>query len=186
MSGYYQIKIAERDVEKTAFNCRYGHFEWLVMPFGLTNAPATFSRWVNEILGTLFDKCVVAYLDDILIYSANKEDHLRDLDQVMDLLSAAHAILNLEKSHFFQSEVEFLGHLVNSEGIRPNPENVESVLSWPQIKDTADVASFCGLINYFKSWIPDYAQILQPLNCLRKKNAPYNWTVECQSAVRTL
>ena len=76
MSGYHQIQIEEQDIPYTAFNCRYGHFEWRVMPFGLTNAPATFCRWINEILAPFLDVCVIAYLDDILIYSKSSEDHV--------------------------------------------------------------------------------------------------------------
>lgn len=95
MSGYYQITIDDPSIPYTAFNCRYGHFEWLVMPFGLCNAPATFSRWINLILGDLLDTCVVAYLDDILIYSPTPEQHLLDVDKVLERLASAGAILNL-------------------------------------------------------------------------------------------
>lgn len=186
LSGYYQIKIDPNSVPKTAFNCRYGHFEWLVMPFGLTNAPATFSRWINTILGDLLDKCVVAYLDDILIYSKSDEAHLKDLDTVLSRLQDAGAILNLTKSHFGQSRVEFLGHIVDSEGVSISSDNVKSVTTWPQITDKSDLASFCGMINYFKNWIDGYANIMEPLNYLRKKDVPFSWTPREQSAMIVL
>lgn len=86
-SGYYQIRIEDEDQAKTAFNTRYGHFEWLVIPFGLTNAPATFSRWINETMGEFLDSFVVAYLDDILIFSKNKDDHFKHVQQVLSQLS---------------------------------------------------------------------------------------------------
>ena len=186
MSGYYQIKIDTASLPYTAFNCRYGHYEWLVMPFGLTNAPATFSRWINSILSDLLDVCVVAYLDDILIYSPSVEQHLLDVDKVLSKLAAAGAILNLGKSHFHKFKVTFLGHDVDAQGISLTSSSIESIHTWPQIKDKHDIASFCGLVNYFKSWIPAYADLLAPLNRLRKKDAEFNWTIDCQTTVRIL
>lgn len=186
MSGYYQIRINAEDVPYTAFNCRYGHFEWLVMPFGLTNAPATFSRWINSILSDLLDTCVVAYLDDILIYSPNEEQHISDVEAVLKRLAGAGAVLNLDKSHFHRTKVIFLGHNVDADGISPTDNHVKAVREWPQIQDKHDLASFCGLVNYFKAWIPNYADIMHPLNLLRKKDTEFNWTVDCQTAIRTL
>ena len=186
MSGYNQIKIADESIPYTAFNCRYGHFEWLVMPFGLTNAPATFSRWINKILGDLLDRCVVAYLDDILIYSPTDEQHVRDVEEVLSCLDQAGAILNLEKSHFHKTKVEFLGHNVDSEGITPNTSYVDAISKWPKIQDKSDLATFCGMINYFKAWISDYTDIIQPLNELRKKTAAFIWTARCDDAVAAL
>ena len=186
MSGYYQITIDDSSIPYTAFNCRYGHFEWLVMPFGLCNAPATFSHWINQILGDLLDTCVIAYLDDILIHSPNPEQHLIDVETVLQRLSASGAILNLGKSHFHREKVDFLGHTVDVHGISPTTAHIDAILNWPQIQNKQDVASFCGLINYFKSWIHQYADILKPLNNLRRKDAPFVWNTECQTTVRVL
>jgi hypothetical protein len=186
MSGYHQIQIEESDIPYTAFNCRYGHFEWRVMPFGLTNAPATFCRWINEILGPFLDVCVIAYLDDILIYSKNSEDHVKHVEQVLTALEQAGAVLNLEKSHFHKTKVEFLGHNVDEHGITPNTSYVEAISKWPAIRNKGDVASFCGLINYFKNWIPQYADLLRPLNLLRKKDVPFIWTPECDESVKQI
>ena len=186
LSGYYQIRIDSNAIPYTAFNCRYGHFEWLVMPFGLCNAPATFSRWINQILGPELDVCAVAYLDDILIYSATEEQHLLDVEMLLSRLDAAGAFMNLDKSFFHKEKIEFLGHNVDCNGITPNNSLVEAVANWPSIKKKADVASFCGMINYFKSWIPDYADLLQPLNILRRKETVFHWTDECTAAVQKL
>ena len=120
--------------------------------------------------------CVIAYLDDILIYSKNSEEHVVHVEQVLAALEKAGAVLNLEKSHFHKTKVEFLGHNVDEHGITPNTSYVEAISKWPDIKNKADVASFCGLINYFKNWIPKYADLLKPLNQLRKKDAPFIWT----------
>ena len=159
MSGYYQITIYDPSIPYTAFNCRYCHFEWLVMPFGLCNAPATFSRWINQILGDLLDTCVVAYLDDILIYSPTPAQHIIDVEVVLRRLSSAGAVLNLTKSHFHREKVEFLGHIVDANGMSPTTSHIEAILNWPQIQTNQDVSLFCGLINYFKAWIHKYANI---------------------------
>ena len=120
------------------------------------------------------------------MYSPTEEQHFTDVTTVLATLEKAGAILNLEKSHFHRTSVEFLGHIVDQNGISPNPAYVQSILEWPQLKDQADIASFCGLVNYFKQWIDGYAFTLKPLNELRKKNALFKWTVECQTAVRIL
>ena len=186
MSGYYQLKIDPSSIPYTAFNCRYGHFEWVVMPFGLCNAPATFSRWINLILSDLLDTCVVAYLDDILIYSPNMEQHLLDVDKVFTRLSSAGALLTLDKCFFGEKSVEFLGHRVDGTGITLNPNYVKSIQEWPLITNKADLASFCGMVNYFKNWILDYADICKPLNDLRKKAATFIWTKREHMTIRVL
>ena len=186
MSGYYQIRIDDESIPLTAFNCRYGHFEWTVMPFGLCNAPATFTRWINLILNDLLDTCVVAYLDDILIYSPTEEQHVIDVRQTLERLAKANAFLSLDKCVFNARKVEFLGHEVDGEGITLNPGYVQPIMEWPDIMNKSDLASFCGMVNYFKNWIDGYADICKPLNELRKKDIPFIWTVNQQSAVRIL
>ena len=138
------------------------------------------------ILSEQLDTCVVAYLDDILIYSCTEEQHIKDVDNVLTALSTAGAILNLEKSHFCKKKVEFLGLNVDAEGITPNTSYVDAISKWPPITDKSDLATFCGIINYFKQWIPDYADKIQPLNALRKKDAAFIWDDSCDYAVKQL
>jgi hypothetical protein len=186
MSGYHQLQIRSTDIPRTAFNTRYGHFEWVVMPFGLCNAPATFQRWINRILGDLLDDCVIAYLDDLLIYSSTESEHVRHIEQVLTRLAKAGAFLNLDKSFFNRDSVNYLGHVVSADGISIRPDYVDAVLEWPQIIDKHDVQSCCGLVNFFKDWLPYYADLLLPLNELRKKDVPFSWNIDCQSAVRVV
>ena len=183
MQGYYQTIIQEACRYLTAFNCRYGHYEWNVMPFGLCNAPATFSRWITIILGDCIDKFVVAYLDDILIFSRTREEHRDHVEEVLRRLSRAGAYLGLIKCEFEATSVDFLGHKVSGDGVTLNPSYVQPILDWPLIRNKSDLASFCGMINYFKSWIPGYADICEPLNKLRKKTAHFVWTEDQQTAV---
>jgi hypothetical protein len=113
-SGYWQVRIEDKDIPKTAFNTRYGKYEFLVMPFGLTNAPATFQTLMNQILRPYIDKFVLVYLDDILIYSNSAEEHLEHLRLVLQALREAKLYVRPKKCTFNQPEVEFCGHIVGN------------------------------------------------------------------------
>jgi hypothetical protein len=119
-SGYYQILIALRDRYKTAFRTRYGHYEFNVMPFGLTNSPATFQTLMNEIFRDMLDICVIVYLDDILIYSKNPTEHEQHLRQVLKRLREHSLYVKKSKCDFFTNTIEYLGHIIGPDGIRPN------------------------------------------------------------------
>ncbi|KAL4311089.1 hypothetical protein GQ457_01G031690 [Hibiscus cannabinus] len=120
--GYYQLKVREQDVLKTAFRTRYRHYEFLVMPFGLTNAPTTFMDLMNRIFHEYLDQFVVVFIDDILVYSRTEEDHARHLRLVMQNLLENQLYAKLSKCEFWIREVVFLGHVVSSEGIRVDPK----------------------------------------------------------------
>ena len=126
-SAYNLIRMKEGEEWKTAFRTRYGHFEYLVMPFGLTNAPATYQALINDTLREYLDLFYVAYLDDILIYSKDKKSHTQHVRKVLDALRAKDLKLKLEKCEFYKKEVEFLGYIVTTEGLRMDPKKVEAV-----------------------------------------------------------
>lgn len=125
MSGYYQVRIADQDVHKTAFRTRYGHYEFLVLPFGLTNAPATFMRLMNDVFRAYLDESVIIYLDDILVYSKSLEEHKTHLHQVLDALRKNQLCAKASKCAFFQTKVDFLGHVVSGNGIQPDPRRLK-------------------------------------------------------------
>lgn len=179
-SGYWQIRIAEQDVPKTAFRTRYGHFEWRVMPFGLTNAPATFQALMNRILQPFLDKFVVVYLDDILIYSKTPEEHLEHVAKVLEVLQQSQLYVGLDKCAFGLREVDFLGHIVSANGIKPDPKKIQAVLDWPVPRNVHDVRSFLGLTGYYRRFIRHYAHKALPLTELTKEQTPWHWRDEIE------
>jgi hypothetical protein len=179
MSGYHQVRIKDQDVFKTAFRTRYGHYEFRVLPFGLTNAPATFMRLMNDIFRPLLDKYVIIYLDDILIYSKTKEEHESHLKTVLDILRRHQLYAKLSKCDLFKTSVEFLGHVLSSDGIRPDPRKVDAVSSWPKPTSITELRSFLGLANFYRKFMKDYAKLAAPLHELLKKDASLDaWTQE--------
>jgi Reverse transcriptase (RNA-dependent DNA polymerase) len=146
-SGYYQITIDPKDRHKTAFRTRYRHYEFNIMPFGLTNAPATFQTLMNDIFRDLLDICVIVYLDDILVYSKNKEEHEQHLRQVLQRLKEHQFYAKLTKRTFFASSIEYLGHIIEGEGLRPNPRLVQALTDFPHPTTLKELQSFLGLAN---------------------------------------
>src|SRR5271165_6278440 len=186
-SGYWQIAIAAEDRPKTAFRTRYGHYEFNVMPFGLTNAPATFQTLMNDIFRDLLDVCVIVYLDDILVYSKNKEDHEQHLRQVLQRLKDNQLYAKLTKCSFFASSIEYLGHIADGEGLRPNPRLVQALMDFPCPKTLKELQSFLGLANYYRKFISNFSQIALPLtdatrNSTQSNLRPIEWTKSMQAA----
>lgn len=185
-SAYYQVRIAECDVEKTAFRTRYGHFEFLVMPFGLTNAPATFMALTNGMFHDYLDKFVIVYIDDILIYSKSLEENAQDVRLVLQRLRQHKLYAKFSKCEFFKPQVEFLGHTVSADGIGPEKAKVTAVHEWPTPINVKDVRSFIGFANYYRRFIPKFAHIATPLTDLTKQNVPFTWGTPQQEAFDTL
>ncbi|CAA7026180.1 unnamed protein product [Microthlaspi erraticum] len=145
VSGYHQITIAEEDVRKTAFRTRYGHYEFVVMPFELTNAPAAFMTLINNVFWEYLDKCVIVFIDDILIYSKSKKEHEWHLRVVLDKLREQKLYGKLSKCSFWQREIGFLGHIVSEAGVAVDPEKITAISEWPTPKNATEIRSFLGL-----------------------------------------
>ena len=185
-SGYHQVRIHPADVEKTAFRTRYGHFEFLVMPFGLTNAPATFMTLMNDVLRPLLDKCVIVYIDDILVYSKDHDEHEKHLRQVFDLLRKHKLYGKLSKCEFFAPSVEFLGHVILSDGVATDPAKTLAIRDWPTPATAKDLMSFLGLCNYYRRFVQGYAAITVPLTDLLRQDRSFDWTEKAEQAFQKL
>nr|GEZ70438.1 putative reverse transcriptase domain-containing protein [Tanacetum cinerariifolium] len=129
-SGYHQLQVREEDVPKTTFRTRYGHYEFQVMPFGLTNAPAVFMNLMNRVCKPYLDKFVIVFIDDILVYSKNKKEHEEHLRTILKLVKKEKLYAKFSKCEFWIPKVQFLGHVIKSEGIHVDPAKIESIKDW--------------------------------------------------------
>ena len=179
-SSYNLIIIKEGDEYKTAFRTKYGHYEYLVMPFGLKNAPATFQSFINSILRPYLEKCVILYLDDILIYSKDVEEHHNQVRNVLQTLINNNLYAKLEKCEFDQNKVEFLGYILSGDGVSTDPKKIKSVEEWPRPENLKDVQRFIGLCNYYRRFVKDFAKTAKPLHNLTRKNIKFLLTNECE------
>ena len=186
ISGYHQMPIHPEDRHKTAFRTRYGHYEFNVVPFGLTNAPAAFSAMMRQALEPVLDRCVVLYLDDILIYSDNKEQHLKDLRAVLSLLRKAGLYAKLSKCSFMQEETEFLGHVITKDGLKTNAGLVKAIREWPVPANRHEVMQFLGLTQFYHQYIDHYADIALPMTDLLGSTTPFTWSTPQQEAFEKL
>ncbi|GJP63521.1 hypothetical protein CLOP_g20588 [Closterium sp. NIES-67] len=152
------------------------------MPFGLTNAPSTFQLTMNEVFRPLLDKCIIVYLDDILIYSTTREQHLKDLAAVFSLLQQHRLITKGSKCEFLKQELEFLGHVISIDGVKFDPKKIATIQDWKPPASLRELQSFLGFVNYVRRFIPNMAGVTSPLTDLLKKGKFYEWGGEQQAA----
>src|SRR3954463_13112357 len=156
------------------------------MSFGLTNPPATFSRMMNSIFMEYLDKLVVVYLDDILIYSKNKEEHAEHLRLVLIKLREYRLYAKLSKCEFWLPEVTYLGHVISAKGIAVNPERAQAVLDWTPPESVKQVRSFLGLDSYSRRFVENFYKVAKPLIELLKKDKKFQWTPKCEDRFQEL
>ena len=189
-TGYWQIQVDAESQEKTVFVTHQGLDEFRVMPFGLTNALAVFQRLMSQVLNGLNPESdpdfVEVYIDDVLIFSRSLEEHLQHLRRVLERLRSANLKLKPSKCHFIRQEVEYLGHIITPDGLKPNPGRVEAVQQFPVPESVTQVRQFLGLTSYYRRFIDGFAKIASPLHSLTKKNAQFIWNSECQTAFDSL
>lgn len=180
--AYNLVRVKKGHEWKTAFRCKYGLFEYLVMPFGLQNAPAVFQRMMNLIFSDTLDVFVVIYLDDLLIFSRNAEEHVQHVRAVLHRLIQHKLFAKMEKCLFNVKKVEFLGYILSAEGISPVPEKVAAIKDWPIPKNVKEVQSFLGLANFYRRFVPGFAEKARPLTNLTRKDCQFTWSNGTQKA----
>ncbi|GKA39267.1 putative reverse transcriptase domain-containing protein [Tanacetum coccineum] len=162
-SGYHQLRVREEDIPKTAFKTRYGHYEFQVMSFGLTNAPAVFMDLMKRYETIDLVKFVIVFIDDILIYLKNKEEHEEHLKQILELL---------KKEEF--------------EGIHVDPTKIESIKDWTSPKSPTEIRQFLGLAGYYRRFIEGFSKIAKPMTKLTQKKVKFEWGDKQEAAFQLL
>ena len=174
-SGYHQKRLRDADTQKTAFRTRYGQYEYLVTPFGLTGAPGCFQTVMNNIFRPHLDEFVLVYLDDILIYSKTKEDHLNHLRTILQILKEHQLYGKLSKCKFLCHNIESLAHIISANGIQVNPTKIKAVQKGEAPGNVKQIQSFLRLFNYYRRFVKDIATIATPLSNLTGKDTPFQW-----------
>jgi hypothetical protein len=186
-SGYHQIRMREGDEWKTTFKTNEGLYEWLVMPFVLTNSPRTFMRLMNKILKDFIDKFMVVYLDDILIFSKTKEEHLRHLTLVMRRLHQEKLLINVKKSSFTKTKLIYLGFVISSNKLNMDPEKVKAIKEWSSPRSMFEVISFHGLASFYRKFIKYFSGICAPImDTMKKRHKSFKWIEEAEKSFNTL
>ena len=184
--GYHQLRVVDEDVCKTAFRTQYGHYEFLVMPFGLCNAPATFMYLMNTILRPYIDQFVVVFLDDILIFSKNKWEHLEHVRKVLLKLREYKLYAKEKKCEFMKKGVEYLGYRVSERGLEVCQDKIDKVMNWPIPTCPKEVRSFVGIASFYRRFVRDFSKIARPLTDLTRKETEFVWGSAQEKAFETL
>jgi hypothetical protein len=138
----------------------------VAIPFGLTNAPATFMFLMNNVLSKFLEKIVLVFIDDILIYSKNREEHEEHLRLVLQVLREHHLYSKFSKCDFFQKQIHYLGHAISKEGVPVDPDEIMSIMEWPTPKDVSEIRSFMGLAGYYRRFIKGFSKIVFSITSL--------------------
>ncbi|GJZ82193.1 reverse transcriptase domain-containing protein [Tanacetum coccineum] len=185
-SGYHQLRVRDEDIPKTTFRTRYGHYEFQVMPFGLTNVPVVFMDLMNRVCKPYLDKFVIVFIDDILIYSRNEEEYANHLRIILELLKKEKLNAKFSKCDFWIGIVQFLRHLIDSQGLHVDPAKIEAVKNWASPTTPTKVCQFLGLIGYYRRFIKGFLKIAKPLTKLTQKNKKYILEKDQETAFQLL
>jgi RNase H-like domain found in reverse transcriptase/Reverse transcriptase (RNA-dependent DNA polymerase)/Integrase zinc binding domain len=184
--AFHRVRMAPEDEELTTFRTRYGSFKCKVLPFGLTNGPATYQRFMNSILFDCLDVFCTAYLDDILIYSANEREHTKHVNEVLNRLRAAGLQCDIKKSEFYVTRTKFLGFIITTDGVEIDPEKTVAIENWEFPTTIKGTQSFLGFCNFYRRFIPNYSRVAKPLHQLTRLDVPFKFDETCKRAFREL
>lgn len=185
-SGFHQIPLAKESREMTAFSTEKGAFQWKVLPFGLNVAPNSFSRMMQLAFSGLPPHAMFIYMDDIIVIGSSIKNHLENLKIVFNTCRKCNLKINPEKCEFFRPEVHFLGHVCTEKGIKPDSKKLEAIDKYPKPVDKESTRRFTAFANYYRRFIPNFAEIARPLNIIQKKNTPFIWDTECDKSFEQL
>nr|GFB48179.1 reverse transcriptase domain-containing protein [Tanacetum cinerariifolium] len=184
--SYHQLRVPEGDILKMAFRTRYGQYEFQVMPFGLTNAPAVFMNLMNWVCKPYLDKFVIIFIDDILIYSKDEKEHEEHLSQILKLLKKEELYAKFSKCEFWIPKVQFLGHVIDNQGIHVDPAKIESVKDWASPKSPTKIHQFLGLAGYYQRFIEGFSKIAKPMTKLTQKKVKFEWGDKQEAAFQLM
>ena len=182
MSGFHQIEIDEESKQFTAFSTDTGHYEFKRLPFGLNISPNSFQRMMTIALSGLPADSAFLYIDDIIVIGCSIEHHLANLQLVFEKLRQRNLKLNPAKCHFFCSDVTYLGHHISNEGIKPDESKFSAIKKFPTPQSADDVRRFVAFCNYYRRFIPYFAELAHPLNNLLRKNIKFEWSEDCKNS----
>ena len=183
---YWSVPLAETDLDKTSFSLQRGKYDFNVTPYGLCNAEATYQRMMDLTMAGLSSKRVLAYLDDLVIFSTSLHSHLTQLREVLDLLRKANINLNLSKCAFVMSEVDFLGYALSEKGVQPQKRLTDAIRNFEQPADKKQLKRFLGLASYYRDFIPVFAEISAPLNRLSSEKSLFAWGDDAERSFEKL
>ncbi|GFX19584.1 retrovirus-related Pol polyprotein from transposon 297 [Trichonephila clavipes] len=181
-SGYFQLAISPKDIEKTAFIKRNDTFAFLRMPFGLSGVAPNFQTAIDIILKPVLGRFVMCYMDDVIITSPSFNEHIDHLNQVFALLRDAGLTLNKVKCHFARDKLKYFGLIISKEGIDAGNNKVKAITEMKPPKNNKGVSKFLGMAGWYQKFILHYADICEPLYRLKKKGAKFNWSTEAQDS----
>ncbi|XP_065917657.1 uncharacterized protein [Dysidea avara] len=181
LKGYWQVPLSGRAKEMSAFVTPDGLFQYKVMPFGMRNAPATFQRFINQVTAEVEGGCE-AYIDDVIIYSDNWSDHVKQLRTFFDKLKEAKLTVNLAKSEFGCAQVSYLGHIVGQGEVKPIDAKVKAISQFPIPRNKKELMRYLGMAGYYRRFCKNFSVIVEPLTNLLHKRREFTWSEECQAA----
>ncbi|GKB09848.1 putative reverse transcriptase domain-containing protein, partial [Tanacetum coccineum] len=185
-SGYHQLRVREEDIPKITFRTYYRHYEFQVMPFGLTNTPAVFMDLMNRVCKSYLDRFVIVFIDDSLIYSKSRKEHEGYLNLILMLLKEEELYAKFSKCEFWLSKVQFLRHVIDSEGIHVDPAKIESINDWESPKTPTEIRQFLGLAGYYRRFIEGFSKIARPMRKLTQKSVKFDWGEKAEAAFQLL
>ena len=189
IAAFHQLRMATpKDEDLTSFQTALGMFKFKVMPFGLCNAPSSWQRYINSLFNDMTD-FVAAYVDDLIIFSKNKKDHVKQVNRVLQRLREAGLTVDILKTEFFTTEVKFLGFIVTTEGLCMDPKKVEIIKNWEKPsggRDLKGIRRFLGFTGFYRKLMDRYGHTAKPLFALLQTNSPGIWTEEHDKAFQGL